>query len=299
MNIFSFLLELFFGKPNKPTKTTTTTTTKIDITTTTTTIGDNKMKLALCCGINKYPNPSNNLAGCVNDCLDLSKLLINTYGFEVKTLVDQEHTRNNFIRNVEALLARSPDVLVITNSSHGTRFADSREEEIDGYCEALCLYDGLIVDHDFKAILARANPKTSIVVFSDSCHSTGVTRNFLRTMNDSDYVSVPRYLPPEDDMEAISVSMLPISKAIFEPNEKMNEVLLAGCKSDQYSYDAAFGGRPNGAFTYYTVQILSKNPSITYGDFIAEINKYLPSNRYPQCPVCEANEDIKKKVVFS
>lgn len=296
MNFLNYIISLLFG--NKPTKTTTTTT-KITITTNTTTTGDTKMKLALCCGINKYPNPANNLAGCVNDCLDLSKLLTSTYGFEVKTLMDQEYTRNNFIKNIEALLARSPDVLVITNSSHGTRFVDNSGLEADGYCEALCLYDGLIVDHDFKNILAKANPKTNIIVFSDSCHSTGVTRNFLRTMNDFEYVSVPKYLPPEDDMEAISVSMLPISKAIFEPNEKMNEVLLAGCKSDQYSYDASFGNRPNGAFTYYTIKILNEKPSITYEEFINEINKYLPSGRYPQCPVCETNENMKKKVIFS
>jgi hypothetical protein len=296
MIFLNYIISLLF---KKPTKTTTTTTKKIDITTTTTTKGDNKMKLALCCGINKYPNPENNLAGCVNDCLDLSNLLTNSYGFEVKALIDNNYTRNNFIKSIESLLERNPDVLVITNSSHGTRFVDNSGFETDGYCEALCLYDGLIVDHDFKAILAKANPKTSIVVFSDSCHSTGVTRNFLRTMNDFDYVSVPKYLPPEDDMEAISVSMAPISKAIFEPNEKMNEVLLAGCKSDQYSYDASFGKRPNGAFTYYTIKILSKNPSITYEDFIKEMNKYLPSGRYPQCPVCETNENMKKKVIFS
>ncbi len=294
--LISFLLSLF--KRNTNTTKTTTGTTTITTKTTTISTGD-KMKLALCCGINKYPNPANNLAGCVNDCMDLSELLNKTYGFEITQLIDSNYKRNNFINAVESLIAKKPDVLVITNSSHGTRFVDTTGTEADGYCEALCLYDGLIIDKDLKAILAKADPKTNIVVFSDSCHSTGVTRSFLNTMNDSDYVSTPKYLPPEDDIEAISVSMMPVVKAIFEPNPKMNEVLLAGCKSHEYSYDASFGSRPNGAFTYYTKQILSQTPFISYGDFIKELNKYLPNQRYPQCPVCETNEEMRNKIIFS
>ena len=227
------------------------------------------MKVGLCVGLNKYPNPANNLAGCVNDANDFFSLLKDVYKFDnVVTLLDSDATYKNVTDKITELLALKPDVFVYTNSSHGTRIADTTGTEDDGYCEAICLYDKFLIDHDFRQVLAKADPKTHITVVSDSCHSAGVTREFLMAMNDFSYVSQPKYLPPPDNMDALMVSMSPLTKAIFEPNENMNEVLLAGCKSDQYSYDARFENRPNGAFTYYAIQILRQDPSITYENFV-------------------------------
>jgi hypothetical protein len=278
----------------------TTTTPIVDLSNTTTTLGDNKMKIALCVGINKYPNPANNLQGCVNDANDLASLLKNTYGFnEINMLLDSNANYSNVTNAIAEALAKKPDVFVYTNSSHGTRVPDTTGTEPDGYCEAICLYDKFLVDHDFHNILAKADPKTHVIVFSDSCHSAGVTREFLKAMNDSSYVSIPKYLPHPDNIEAFKATMAPTVKAIFEVNESMNEVLLAGCKSDQYSYDANFNGKPNGAFTYYTIQLLKNNPSTTYEDFVKAMTVYLPSSRYPQCPVCETNSNMEKTVIFS
>jgi len=279
--------------------TTTTTTPIVDLSNTTTTIGDNKVKIALCVGINKYPNPANNLHGCVNDANDLASLLRNTYGFnDVIMLLDSEATYSNVTRAIADELAKSPDVFVYTNSSHGTRVPDTTGTEVDGYCEAICLYDKFLVDHDFHKILAKANPKTHVIVFSDSCHSGNVTREFLMTMNDSSYISVPKYLPHPDNIEAYRAAMSPTVRAIFEAREVMNEVLLAGCQSNQYSYDANFNGRPNGAYTYFALQILKENPAITYNDFVSKLNKYLPSTRYPQNPVCETNSNMRDSLIF-
>lgn len=280
---------------------TVTTTTPPEIfTTTTTTTGDKKMKIAVCDGINKYPNPANNLNGCVNDARDMLDLFKNFYKFdEVIVLLDSDATYANVYNAIAASLAKKPGVFVYSNSSHGTRKVDPTGTESDGYCEAICLYDKFLWDFDFKNLLAKADPTTRITVFSDSCHSAGVTREFLAAMNDSSYVSIPKYLPPEDNMEALQVSMMPISKAIFEPREDMNEALLAGCKSDQYSYDARFDGRPNGAFTYYTNQVLRENPVITNDEFVKQMSLYLPSSYYPQCPVCETNSNMRSRLIFS
>lgn len=293
MNFFQYILQLLgLYRP------TTTTTTTPHITIPDNPNGGNKLKIALCTGINKYPNPANNLAGCVNDAQDNVVLLKEYFKFdEVVLLLDSYANYNNVTSKMRELLAKKPAVFVYTNSSHGTRMVDASEP--DGYAEAICLYDRLLIDKDFRSILATADPSTRITVVSDSCHSAGVTREFLLTMNDFTYASQPKYLPPEGNMEAMAVGMLPISKAIFEPNENMNEVLLAGCKSDQYSYDASFNSRPNGAFTYYMNQVLRATPEITYGDFIRKINQALPSSRYPQCPVLETNSQMEKTLIFS
>jgi len=307
MNIISFFKWVidFLFKNNLSTTTTTTipdiittTTTAVShITTTTTAGGNKKMKVALCVGINQYPNPANNLDGCVNDANDFASLLKDQYKFdEVKILLNSDATLQNVSNYISALLDKKPDVFVMTNSSHGTRIASSTES--DGYCEALCLYDKFLMDHDFHQMLAKADSKTKITIVSDSCHSAGVTRAFLMAMNDFSYVSKPKYLPHPDNLEAFSVSMMPIAKAVFEPNESMNEVLMAGCKSSEFSYDANFDGRDNGAFSYYAIKLLKSNPSLTYGEFVEKMTQYLPSGRYPQTPVVETNEGMKNCVIF-
>jgi hypothetical protein len=62
-------------------------------------------------------------------------------------------------------------------------------------------------------------------------------------------------------------------------------LLLAGCQDDEYSYDAYFLGKPNGAFTYVAISALSKlPPDATYAHWYKEIRKALPSRQYPQTP---------------
>ena len=302
MNIWQWLASLF----SKPTTTTTTTRMPMETTTTTTTtrMGDGKMKIAVCDGINIYPDPRNRLNGCVNDCLDVSSYLKDVCGFnEVKVLLDSNANYNNVTNAIAEALAKKPDVFMYTNSSHGTRMVDTNGNESDGYCEAICLYDKFLWDYDFKKLLAKADPKTSVIIWSDSCHSCGVTREFLAAMNDSSYVSIPKYLPPPDNMDALHVSMMPIARAIFEPREDMNEILLAGCKSDQFSFDASFSingvARPNGAFTYYALKVLKENPPMTYDDFIKKLNVFLPSSKYSQNPVCETNSNMRDRLIFS
>ncbi len=62
-------------------------------------------------------------------------------------------------------------------------------------------------------------------------------------------------------------------------------VLLSGCKDDEYSYDAWFNGRPNGAFTYAALHALKSLPeTATYREWHREIRKILPHVNYPQTP---------------
>lgn len=253
------------------------------------------MKLSLSIGINNYPNPRNNLSGCVNDASDMADLLFNQYGFEKNyMLYNEEATVKNVKNTIFEILSQEPEILVITNSSHGTRIPNIE----GGYQEAICMYDGNIVDYDLKNLINSFNSTTKVIFFSDSCHSAGVTREFLDTMNDYSYYSKAKYLPSEDNIEAFQASSEPTTRAIFDVQDDKN-ILMAGCKSDQYSYDASFNGRPNGAFTYYVSWFLKDNPNQTYRQLVDNINKYLPCRKYPQCPVIECREENKDDIVFS
>ena len=103
-------------------------------------------KKALCVGINDYPIAGMDLKGCVNDAKAWSALLRKQYDFtsaDVRVLLDKAATHEHVTDGLKALLAgaRSGDVLVFTNSSHGTYVADDGRDEADRYDEAMCPYD--------------------------------------------------------------------------------------------------------------------------------------------------------------
>ena len=258
-------------------------------------------KVALCVGINDYPGTRNDLRGCVNDATDWKNYFIEKAKFDkVVLLLDSNARISAFENEIKSLNELNPDVLVITNSSHGTSLPDDNGDEIDGRDEAICFYDGNMRDDYIRKIINKINPKTRVIFISDSCHSGTVTRNSLNAMNDHSYVSVPRYMPPKEDIDASSMALLPLKNSVMAPETDRNEILLSGCKDAEYSYDASFGGRANGAFTYNFLNILKNNDNLTYEEAYNKIRTQLPSSRYPQTPQLEcSNNDIKKTILWS
>lgn len=259
-----------------------------------------KVRKALVMGINDYKGKANNLRGCIPDAENMFATLKDVYKYnKIIKLLDEEVTSSNLKAKISELMQDpKPDILTITYSGHGSSVADNTGTETDGRCETWYLSDGNFMDKDIKRVLATIPESCKVIVFSDSCHSCGVTRDFLNTMNDTSYISLPRYAPPKDDVEAVELSMLPVTKAVFESHNDMKEVLLAGCKSNQYSYDITLNGKPSGAFTGYTMAILKSTPDITYQEFITKMNEYLPNLKYPQNPVLECSDAMKGEKLF-
>ena len=142
------------------------------------------VKRALCVGINKYPRADLELRGCVNDAKAWASLLVDHYDFarpDVRVITDAKATKRNVLAALEDLLARSAkgDVLVFTNSSHGTYVADTDGDE-SLYDEAICPYDcetDLIVDDELRDAASPGSRRgCGRTVISDSCHSGSVTR---------------------------------------------------------------------------------------------------------------------------
>ncbi len=62
--------------------------------------------------------------------------------------------------------------------------------------------------------------------------------------------------------------------------------LLSGCADDEYSYDAWFNERANGAFTRVALDTLHASTSLS--DWHGRIRSALPGDRYPQTPQLSA-----------
>ncbi|WP_448875324.1 caspase family protein [Desulfobulbus propionicus] len=246
-------------------------------------------KKALCIGINDYPGTANDLSGCVNDANDWTQVLTQN-GFSVEQLLDAAATKAAMVAAIGNMIdnAVKGDSLIFTYSGHGTWVPDRSGDEPDGRDEALCPYDlstkGALLDDEIHTLFSRRAPGVLIVLISDSCHSGSVTRGSEEDI-DPDVPRI-RFMPPEAWMAREDLPPAALRMAIPRGGftRAGGDLLLAGCRDTEYSYDTRFKGRPNGAFTYYALKTLREAQPSTYEKWFNAIRAYLPSTRLPQTP---------------
>lgn len=269
-------------------------------------------KKALCVGINDYPYDGNDLNGCVNDAKAWAGLIIDHFGFpkaDVKLLFDAEATKANMIAGIKDLLtgAKSGDILVFTNSSHGTYLADTSGDE-EMYDEALCPYDcadNLIVDDELRELIEGLAKGVRMTVISDSCFSGTVLRAAITEI-------IPGLKTP-DDRRIRFLNPALMGRKVLEnpfkakpkgkikyPESTMKALLLSGCTDKEYSYDALIGGTYHGAMTYYAIEAVKElNYQITYQQVHDRLQVLLDDGGYPQHPQLEGKKTNKKRQIFT
>jgi hypothetical protein len=269
-------------------------------------------KKALCVGINDYPYDGNDLNGCVNDAKAWADLLVDHYGFaraDVRLMLDAEATKADIMAYLKGLVtgAKSGDVLVFTNSSHGTYLEDKSGDE-EMYDEAMCPYDcaeNLIVDDELRELFATLAKGVSMTVISDSCFSGTVTRAAISEL-------VPGLKTP-DDRRVRFLNPALMGRKLLEnpwkakpkgktkyPEAKMKDILLSGCTDKEYSYDARIGGVYHGAMTYFALKAIQEaNYQITFQQLHTRLLHLLDEAEYPQHPQLEGAAAKKKKRIFS
>lgn len=264
-------------------------------------------KRALCIGINDYPGTDSDLAGCVNDASDWSALLKRS-GFTVYVMLDRQATGRNMRKAIESLVsgAGKGDSIVIQYSGHGSFVPDVDGDEPDKTDECLCPYDirrnGPIVDDELYSVFSRRDPGARLVMISDSCYSGTVARFApITTPPTIKGKAAPqrtiRFLPPAVYLPAREISRLGERRPLHRSAApgRYAGLLISGCQDVEYSYDAYFKGRPNGAFSFVAIRALSKlGAGATYANWFKEIRKSIPSRQYPQSPNLYGSESMKK-----
>ncbi len=254
------------------------------------------MKRTLNIGINDYPGTNMDLSGCVNDANDWKEAL-EAKGFVSTSILDGDASKSNMLEAISKIVGDTgrDDISVITYLGHGTCFPDEDGDEVDGRDEALCPHDitqgQVLTDDELYDIFCERNRGARIIFISDSCHSGTVARSCIRMPGvERDIENIPkiRFLAPEFYLKDDKVRL---SRAKRVENIRARwkiraaTVLLSGCKDEEYSYDAWFNGRSNGAFTYIALKALKGLPdTATYRDWYREIRKTLPHISYPQTP---------------
>ena len=258
-------------------------------------------KKALLVGINRYPDPSNGLQGCVNDVLQIRETLERHFGFTdpgcVRPLTDGRATRKAILDGLAWLTAGAApgDSLVFHYSGHGSQVPDRHGDERDGLDEILCPFD-LDWDHpltdDELAAAVSGVPKGALLtVLLDCCHSgTG-----LRVPTGSGSATRPRFLPHP---EAPANGRRPVRRFGVSVT-KTNAVLIAACRDDQTSADALIGGKYRGAHTYHLWRALrDENWSATYRGLVAAAGEGLSRAGFDQVPQLEGPSRLLDTFVF-
>jgi hypothetical protein len=261
---------------------------------------------ALCVGINNYPGTGSDLAGCVNDARDWQRLL-EQRGYRATVLLDSRATRANMVAALESLIGESgpADALVFTFSGHGSWLPDESGDEPDGRDEMLCPHDvgrgQYLMDDTLGEIFGKKPAGARLYFISDSCHSGTVAKFMPSPLPRSVQRKLPRprFLPPAAFVKNRSVlaaaqRVAGLARAV---KQKYPALLAAGCRDVEYSYDATFGGRPNGAFTYFAVRALAKNPS-TPTQWMRLTRANLPTAVHPQSPSLYGSSAMKSGRMF-
>lgn len=274
-------------------------------------------KRALCVGTN-YPGTDYQLAGCKNDALDWSEVLANA-GYAIDTLIDQGASRSAMLDGMRDLLenAEYRDRIVITFSGHGTWTPDRDGDEADGRDEAICPNDfrsaGVITDDDLFAVFSLAKRGVRIVFIADSCYS-GTLQRFAPPLEQSMATFASggddgqmmgdrqaRFIAPSVWLPADLLPLaMRVENAPAKGTSRRSALVLSACKDTEVAYDAWFGARANGAFTYAALQALRGLPSNdaheapTYRTWFKAIRTLLPSVDYVQTPQLDGLSDQKR-----
>jgi len=263
-------------------------------------------KYALCIGINDYPGTGSDLAGCVNDANDWA-IALQRRGFTVNKLLDKKATGKAIRTAISNLIAnaKSGDLVVVQYSGHGSFVPDENSDEPDGTDECLCPYDigtnGPITDDELFDLYNARERGLKVLMISDSCHFGTVAKfapiSTPPTIKNGDAPRrLVRFLPPAVFLSKGETAKLGLfrTRRASTPPGRYAALLMAGCQDTEYSYDAYFEGRPNGAFTFIALHALaSLDVNAIYKEWFAAIRKVLPSQQYPQTPNLYGSKSMK------
>ncbi|RYE42322.1 MAG: caspase family protein [Hyphomicrobiales bacterium] len=211
---------------------------------------------ALCIGIDRYPRPTDQLAGCVADAREWAAAFRDV-GFDVAELHDGQADREGILRALIELVSggTAGDLLVVQYAGHGSNVDDLDDDESAGVDpdddrdEALCPVDfrdgELLIDDDLGRVWDLLPSGVDLTLFFDSCHSGSANRGLA----EADVSAAHRNTPPDtrpryvvlDDATQAKYRKLrgAASEALERPDR---ELLFSACRAAELAYETAGHG---------------------------------------------------------
>lgn len=222
------------------------------------------------------------LNACENDARHLEHLMLSK-GFETNALYTQEATRKRVISEIELLADKAVpgDLVVVTNSSHGSQVPDFDGTEADGFDETICMFDGELIDDELEALWAKFAMGVRVFFISDSCHSGTMARLVGSPSMQATLQSGVRVVPHDVATRTFlqNRDALREQKASARARRRIQASLLAfgACQDNQVAYDGAV----NGAFTGALLSAVRQYPEACPGTLIKRVRQLMPPSQSP------------------
>ena len=270
----------------------------------------NRNIYALLVGIDNYLKPVTPLKGCINDVVAIeeylrSRVKVEGWNLDLKSLKDEEATRQNIINNFRQHLgqAKSNDIVLFYYAGHGSREEAPREFwdfQPDRLNETLVCYDSRseggwdLADKELSKLIsevAQNNPQITIIL--DCCHSGSGSRDPFQETNvrefsaDERQRSLDTFIFSPEEIQNLKSSYQRASGWSLVTGK---HILFASCreqeKAKEYNGD---DGQTRGAFCYFLTEALKKaKGNLTYRDLFKQINALVRSKVQNQSPQLEA-----------
>ncbi len=269
-------------------------------------------KWALLIGIDKYKHEGSqprfsNLAGCVNDAMDMENLLIGKFGFKkdnIKMLINEQAKHSAIVQTFQDHLignAQKDDIVVVHFSGHGSQMKDISGDEPDGYDETIVPHDTRdsngeifdISDDEINGLLSELNKRTkNITLIIDACHSGTATRAAVGI----------RQIPPDDrEPPREQPSYALTSRSASEGRSGMRRTdqdyaLISACLEKESAYEHYAEQQEHGALTYFLVRELrNAGAGVTYQDVMENVRYKINGiyrNQHPQLEGTKRNNYV-------
>lgn len=239
-------------------------------------------KKALLVGVNYTSIPEVKLAGCIDDIVNISEVLQDSYDYDIKDITmlrddikkpSTMPTRSNILTNLSNLVKQSANLSEIWfhYSGHGSQIAAGpNSDELDKLDEVLVPIDfqksGFIIDNEIFNIIK--NVKCKMILVFDCCHSGSICDlqwSFVYTNNSL-------------------MKSLNSNKSITNPNI----FCFSGCKDSQTGVDAYSieQAQSVGAFTDAFIHCLRANRmNVDVLKLYTDICVYIKSEGFTQTPI--------------
>jgi hypothetical protein len=261
-------------------------------------------KRALLIGIGRYQNlsPLRQLRGPLPDVHALADLLRTAYAFDPVTLLtDEQATRRGILDALAALVSATQpgDLVLIHYSGHGSRVPDVHGDEPDGWDSSLVPHDGrdsdgLIPDilddelNPFFGRLVNERQVGDLILFFDSCHSTGMTRR-----DEGLFPMQPRSLEPPTAaprlLEVDPASAVP--PPVWQPGGD-HFIAFYACQSAEIAFELTFDANTvHGALTDALLRALAAAEVRSYRDLWQSVALRVAQTSPQQHPQVEGQLD--------
>lgn len=235
-------------------------------------------------GIN-YLGTSNQLGGCINDSINITRLARQQLGRHLRyvhRLSDDQRGRNYpnkanieqaLKRGVQLLRQRRLQKLIIHYSGHGTQVFDRNGDEADRLDEALVPADfsraGVITDDWLLANVVQQIPRnTQMLALLDCCHSGSI-------------MDLKYNLQPIKGGRKLKRRA--VKKGVRDTAGKA--VMISGCIDSSYSYDTYDPKyKASGAMSVSFIRAVLRGRKRPIGVIVEDMRRQLRAGGYPQVP---------------